>query len=158
MPKLKTRFIKYSERGFKNKFDNLIYGERKSNNKINLNVSNIIKKIRENGDEGLNYFVRKFDKINVNQINELFISKNTLKNAYDGLKKEQKKALNIAAERIKEFHKKQVPQNINYRDNIKVKLGLMYSPIESTGFYVPGGTNLSIISFNECYTCFSCWS
>ena len=140
MPKLKTRFIKYSEREFKNKFDNLIYGERKSNNKINLNVSNIIKKIRENGDEGLNYFVRKFDKINVNQINELFISKNTLKNAYDGLKKEQKKALNIAAERIKEFHKKQVPQNINYRDNIKVKLGLMYSPIESTGFYVPGGT------------------
>ncbi len=140
MPKLKTRFIKYSERGFKNKFDNLIYGERKSNNKINLNVSNIIKKIRENGDEGLNYFVRKFDKINVNQINELFISKNTLKNAYDGLKKEQKKALNIAAERIKEFHKNQVPQNINYRDNIKVKLGLMYSPIESTGFYVPGGT------------------
>ena len=34
MPKLKTRFIKYSERWFKNKFDNLIYGERKSNNKI----------------------------------------------------------------------------------------------------------------------------
>ena len=139
MPKLKTRFIKFSERGFKNKFDNLIYDERKSNVKINLNVSNIIKKIREDGDESLNYFVRKFDKINVNQINELFISKNTLKNAYDGLKKEQKKALNIAAERIREFHKNQVPQNLNYKDKIKVKLGLIYSPIESVGFYVPGG-------------------
>ena len=139
MSKFKTKFIKYSEIGFKKKINNLIYDERKSNDKINATVAKIIQKIRKNGDESLNYYVRKFDKINVNKIKELFISKNTLENAYNGLKKEEKKALKVAAERIKKFHKHQIPKNVNYTDNIKVKLGLTFSPINSAGFYVPGG-------------------
>ena len=139
MSKLETKIIKYSNRDFKKKFGDLIFEERKSNNKINVTVSKIIQKIRDNGDDGLNYYVRKFDKINVNKIKKLFISKTTLKNAYDGLRKEQKKALNIAAERIKQFHKHQIPKSLNYADNIKVKLGLTYTPISSAGLYVPGG-------------------
>jgi len=139
MSKIKTRFIKYSDREFKNKFDDLIYDEKKSNNKINTTVSKILKNVSKNGDADLNYYVKKFDKINVKNVKELFITNNTLKKAYDGLEKEQKKALNIAAERIKKFHKYQIPKNFNYRDNLRVNLGLTHSPINSAGFYVPGG-------------------
>ena len=139
MSKIKTRFIKYSDREFKNKFDDLIYDEKKSNNKINTTVSKILKNVSKNGDADLNYYVKKFDKINVKNVKELFITNDTLKKAYDGLEKEQKKALNIAAERIKKFHKYQIPKNFNYRDNLKVNLGLTHSPINSVGFYVPGG-------------------
>ena len=63
MSKLETKIIKYSNRDFKKKFGDLIFEERKSNNKINVTVSKIIQKIRDNGDDGLNYYVRKFDKI-----------------------------------------------------------------------------------------------
>ena len=139
MSKFKTRYINYSDRSFKKKFIDLIYDERKSNNKINFKVTKILKEIYENGDDGLNYCVNKYDKINVKKIKDLFISKYTLKKAYDGLKIEQKKALNIAADRIKKFHKHQIPKNFNYRDNLKVNLGLTHSPINSAGFYVPGG-------------------
>ncbi len=139
MLKIKTRFIKYSDREFKNKFDDLIYDEKKSNNKINTTVSKILKNVFKNGDDDLNHYVKKFDKINVKNVKELFITNNTLKEAYDGLEKEQKKALNIAAERIRKFHKYQIPKNFNYRDNLKVNLGLTHSPINSAGFYVPGG-------------------
>ncbi len=139
MSKFKTRFINYTDRGFKKKFDNLIYDDRKSNSKINKSVTKILKEILENGDDGLNYYVNKFDKINVKKIKELFIPKDILKKAYDGLKKEQKKALNIAADRIKKFHKLQIPTNFNYKDNLKVNLRLTHSPIDSAGFYVPGG-------------------
>ena len=139
MSKFKTRFINYSDRGFKKKFDNLIYDDRKANNKINISVTKILKKIIENGDDGLNYYVNKFDKINVKKIKELFIPKDILKKAYDGLKKEQKKALNIAADRIKKFHKLQIPSNFNYKDKLRVNLGLTHTPIDSAGFYVPGG-------------------
>ena len=45
MSKFKTRFINYTDRGFKKKFDNLIYDDRKSNNKVNTNVTKILKKI-----------------------------------------------------------------------------------------------------------------
>ncbi len=139
MSKFETRLLKYSDKSFKKKFDNLIFYERNSNDNVSLTVSKIIQKIRKNGDDGLNYYVSKFDRINVNKIKDLFISKNTLKNAYDELKKDRKKALNVAAERIKKFHEYQIPKSFHYTDNIKVKLGLTYSPIDSAGFYVPGG-------------------
>ena len=139
MSKFKTRYINYSDKSFKKKFENLIYDERKSNNKISITVSKILKEILVNGDVGLNNCVRKFDKINVKQIKELFIPKDILKKAYDGLKKEQKIALNVAAERIKQFHIQQIPKNLSYKDNLKVNLGLTHSPIDAAGFYVPGG-------------------
>ena len=139
MSKFKTRYINYTDRKFKKKFENLINDERKSNNKINLTVTKILKVILEKGDDGLNHCVGKFDKIKVKKIKDLFISKDILKKAYDGLEKEQKKALKISADRIKEFHKHQIPKNFSYKDNLRVNLGLTHSPIESAGFYVPGG-------------------
>ena len=139
MSKFETRYINFSDRSFKKKFKDLIHDERKSNNKINIIVTKILKEILENGDDGLNHCVSKFDKIDFKKIKDLFVSKDTLKKAYDGLQNEQKKALNIAADRIKKFHKNQIPKNFNYKDNLKVNLGLTFSPINSAGFYVPGG-------------------
>ena len=105
MSKFKNRYINYTDRSFKKKFENLINDERKSNIKINLTVTKILKEILEKGDDGLNQYVDKFDKIKVKKIKDLFISKDILKKAYDGLDREQKKALNISADRIKKFHK-----------------------------------------------------
>ena len=68
MSKFKTRYINYSDRSFKKKFENLIYDEKKTSNKINITVTKILKKIIENGDDGLNFCVSKFDKINVKKI------------------------------------------------------------------------------------------
>ena len=139
MSKIKTRYINYSDRDFKKKFENLINDERKLNNKINTTVTKILKEILDKGDIGLKNCVGKFDKISVKKIEDLFISQDTLKKAYDGLKPEQKKALNIAADRIKKFHRYQIPKNFSYKDNLKINLGLTHSPIDSAGFYVPGG-------------------
>ena len=63
MSKFKTRYINYSDRGFKKKFENLIFDENKSNNKIKTTVTKILNEILENGDNGLNDCVSKFDKI-----------------------------------------------------------------------------------------------
>ena len=79
MSKLTTRFIKYSDKSFKNKFYSLISDDKKISNKISFTVTEIIKKIKKNGDDNLKHYVRKFDKINVNKINELFISKKTIR-------------------------------------------------------------------------------
>ena len=58
MSKFKTRFFIYKDRGFKKKFDNLINDNSKSNNKINISVTKILREILENGDDGLNYCVK----------------------------------------------------------------------------------------------------
>ena len=139
MSKFETKYIRYTDKIFKKKFNDLIVDERKLNKRIKVTVSNIIEKIRKNGDDSLNYYVNKLDKIKSSNISELFISKKLLENAYNGLRKEQKKALKIAADRIKKFHKHQIPNDVSYKDHLNVNLGLKHSPIVSAGFYVPGG-------------------
>ena len=93
MSKFKTRYIKYTDRSFNKKFDNLINDERKSNNKINIKVTKILKEILAKGDDGLNYCVSEFDKIKVKKIKDLFISKDILKNAYDWTRKRSEKSI-----------------------------------------------------------------
>ena len=86
--------------------------------------------------------VKKLDGIETDKVENLRVSKSKLKLAYNNLQKDQQQALNFAAKRISSFHKKQIPKNFNYSDDLDVKLGLLYTPIEAVGFYVPGGKAL----------------
>ena len=134
-----TKIINIKDRNFKNKLNGLIRVDQKNQSNLYNIVFNIIQKIQKLGDSALIEFVNKFDSKKINKIEELFIPKNVLKNAYHSLKKEEKQALNIAAKRIKKFHTHQIPIDLKYKDNMEVKLGLKHSPIVSAGFYVPGG-------------------
>jgi histidinol dehydrogenase len=49
-------------------------------------------------------------------------------------------ALRVAAARIESFHRKQLPQGLDYIDDSGVRLGMRWRPIASAGLYVPGGT------------------
>ena len=117
----------------------LIHNNSKNNSNLHSTVSNILKKVEKGGDEALLNLVKKFDGINVKNIEELKISHKILKLAYKNLKKEEKEALNTAADRIKSFHKYQKPRDFSYKDDINVNLGLKFTPVISAGFYVPGG-------------------
>ncbi len=54
--------------------------------------------------------------------------------------KETLAALDVAAERIEAFHRTQLPQDVDYRDGVGVRLGARWTPIDAAGLYVPGGT------------------
>ncbi len=139
MAETETKIINFKDRNFKNKLNGLMRVDQKNQSNLYNIVFNIIQKIQKLGDSALIEFVNKFDSKKINKIEELFITKDVLKNAYNSLKKEEKQALNIAAKRIKKFHTHQIPIDLKYKDNMEVKLGLKYSPIVSAGFYVPGG-------------------
>src|SRR5207237_1438093 len=49
-------------------------------------------------------------------------------------------ALRLAAERIKDFHSRQIPLPIDYVDALGVRLGARWRPIAAVGIYVPGGS------------------
>ena len=69
----------------------------------------------------------KFSRGEINKISKKLIKK--LKNSID-----------IAFERIKKFHLKQIVKPYKYRDKFKNELSYSYSSIEKIGVYVPGGT------------------
>ena len=139
MDKFQSKLLKTSDENFKEKFKLLLQSRQTNQSNLYKTVYDIIEKVKKEGDLGLKELVQKFDKIKLNKIEELYISKNILKEAYLNLKKDEKIALDLSAKRIKEFHEHQKPSNIDYKDHIEVKLGLNHTPIEGVGFYVPGG-------------------
>ncbi len=49
-------------------------------------------------------------------------------------------ALELAAGRIEDFHRRQKPDNLRYTDAAGVSLGYRWTPVAAVGLYVPGGT------------------
>ena len=139
MTENKSKILNIKNKDFKNKIKDILRKDQKNQLDLYNTVFKIIQKIQNSGNDALINFIHKLDNIKIKNIDELYLSKNILKNAYDSLKKEEKQALNIAAERIKDFHIHQIPVDIKYKDDFDINLGLKYSPISSAGFYVPGG-------------------
>ena len=137
-----VKMLKKSDRHFDSELNLLL--NKDDDSKLNMfkTVFEIINNIRKSGDKALLEMVKKLDGIETDKVENLRVSKSKLKLAYNNLQKDQQQALNFAAKRISSFHKKQIPKNFNYSDDLDVKLGLLYTPIESVGFYVPGGKAL----------------
>lgn len=106
---------------------------------INARVKDILAQVRTEGDAALVELTNRFDRRKVNGIGELVISKEQIQAARNEVSKETLAALEMAAERIAEYHKKQMPSDLDYTDKIGVRLGNLWRPIEAVGLYAPGG-------------------
>ena len=118
-------------------FDNL-NSSSNVNTKVSDTVKNIIKDIRKNKDEALLKYVKKFENKKAN-LNNLEISQKTLKDAYNSISNDSKKALQLAYKRIHYYHSKQKKLSYSFRDQIDSKFYIQWNPIENVGLYIPGG-------------------
>ncbi len=135
----KTNFIFFDKPNFKFLIRKLLLRKNKNVDDVSEVIKNIIFKVKSNGDKGLLSFIKKFDDPNINKVNDIKVSYKIMKKAYQDLPLEQKNALKFTINRIRSFHEKQTPKNLDYRDELDVRLGLKFEPISSVGFYVPGG-------------------
>ena len=116
MIKNKVTKLNTFEVNFKSNLNLLLRNDQKTNLDIYNTVQNIIKKIQDFGDNALLDLVSKYDGIKVNKIKELKISQEQLKLAYTSLNIDEKQALELAAHRIKSFHERQIPTDLEYQD------------------------------------------
>ena len=108
------------------------------NTTVSDTVKNIIKDIKKNKDEALLKYVRKFENKKAT-LNNLEISQKTLKEAYNSISNDSKKALQLAYKRIHYYHSKQKKLSYSFRDQIDSKFYIQWNPIENVGLYIPGG-------------------
>ncbi len=115
---------------------------------IDLRVSEIIHKVKNNGDKALAEYCQSFDAFEVNLDKENPFQKNCSGYARK-LRPELKAALELAIERITDFHKKDLehfnPESWLFEGCYKEKLGAKINPIESVAVYIPGG-NAALVS------------
>lgn len=102
-------------------------------------VADILSAVRRDGDVALLAYTRRFDRLDAATVAELEVSPARMDAALAAIAPEQRQALEVAAERIAEYHAHQVQQSWQYHDAAGNLLGQKITPLARAGIYVPGG-------------------
>ena len=100
-------------------------------------VSDIIKNVRESGDEALFEYCEKFDGV---KLENLAVTQEEIDIAISQNEKRFVEILKKAAANIRRFHEKQVRNSFIINDEDGIVTGQKIIPVDRAGLYVPGGT------------------
>ncbi len=101
-------------------------------------VKGIIDTVRADGDSALITYTQKFDGWTP-VAQTLRMRKDDVAQIVLKCDPAVEVALQVAANRIRDYHQAQLPKNHRYEDATGVTLGWQYSPLDAVGIYVPGG-------------------
>jgi len=128
-----------SDAGFKAAFDDLLQIKRETDVDINDTVNAILETVRDQGDDAICDYTRQFDRFQVTP-ESLPITAKEVDDAFTECDGETLDALNLAANRITDFHRRQRPDDLDFTDEAGVRLGYRWTAVHAAGLYVPGGT------------------
>lgn len=124
---------------FEAAFRRLLTAKRESAADIDDAVAAIIDDVATHGDAALIEFTKRFDRVALTPAT-LRLSAAEIAEMAGRAPAETVAALRFAAERIEDFHRRQLPAAIDYTDALGVRLGMRWQPVAAAGLYVPGGT------------------
>ncbi len=133
------KILKVCDDNFEQEFNTLLQRADTDIHNIIPQVLSILSDIKANGERALLENVSKYDSWSPKNFNELKISEEDIHNAYKNLDSKLKDSLQIAYDRIYEFHLKNAPKGFLYHDKYSNMLGQNVLPVERAGIYVPGG-------------------
>jgi histidinol dehydrogenase len=124
---------------FEAKLSALLAYEGALNKQVADTVDEIISAVRTDGDKSLIDYSVKFDNVNAESLADLTINSRDIESAYKELNDTEKSALEVAAERVEQYHQKQKQNTWTYTDEYGSILGQKVTPLDRVGLYVPGG-------------------
>lgn len=133
------RRLSTQDQNFKQVFADLLAFETVSDPELLKTVDQIIADVRQHGDAHVLKLTQQFDRHPAHQFSDLELAQEQLKAAFDGLIVEVREALELAANRVREFHQAQKQDSWTYVDALGNTLGQKVTPLDRVGIYVPGG-------------------
>lgn len=127
------------EETFESDFSSLLSMKREQSADVNMQVSALIDQVRREGDAALIALTERFDGICLTA-ETLRFSTDEIDAAEAACEAHVLEALDIAAGRIEEYHRKYRPEDALYEDAQGVRLGHKWTAVDAAGLYVPGGT------------------
>ncbi|MEK9753011.1 MAG: histidinol dehydrogenase [Rhodospirillaceae bacterium] len=125
--------------GFEDAFKQFLGAKRETEQDVDDVAAAIIAEVRQRGDAALRDLTLKLDRFD--------LAENGMRIAADEIAEWAAKcdagtlaALQVAADRIRAFHEKQLPADLDFTDAEGIRLGYRWSAVEAAGLYVPGGT------------------
>ncbi len=124
---------------FERKFAKIVDARRESSDNVSGKVTDILAKVKAQGDKALVEFSQRFDGHSLSTDDDWSISPQRCAEAYEALDPKLRDALDLAARRIEAYHRDQIPANRDFTDDDGVRQGARWSAVDAAGLYVPGG-------------------
>ena len=131
-------FLNAEDPEFETAFKTLLGAKREDSPDVHSLVANIIADVRATGDRAVLQLTEKFDRLSLSPGTMRF-SKDDIAELCAQVNSEDRIALELAAERIRAYHQKQLPEDAHWTDESGAELGWRWTPVSAAGLYVPGG-------------------
>ncbi len=132
------QFLDAQSADFEAQFQALLSAKREDSPDVDDAVAAIIADVRGRGDQALIDLTAKFDRLTLTA-DKLPISAAEVDAACAEVSAEDRAALELAAERIRAYHARQMPEDQSWIDDAGASLGWRWTPVSAAGLYVPGG-------------------
>jgi histidinol dehydrogenase len=131
-------FLNTKDADFESAFQALLGAKREDSPDVDDTVAAIIKDVRDRGDAAVIELTSKFDRQDLTA-DTLRVSEDEVEAECAKVPEDARRALETAAERIRAYHVRQVPEDHSWTDPEGATLGWRWSPVSAAGLYVPGG-------------------
>ncbi|TMV15312.1 histidinol dehydrogenase [Arenibacterium halophilum] len=131
-------FLDAAAPDFETRFAALLGAKREDSPDVDAAVAKIIADVRARGDQAVIDLTARFDRIELTPATMAF-SPEEIAAAVEAVSPEDRAALEMAAERIRAYHVRQMPADQMWTDPDGATLGWRWSAVSAAGLYVPGG-------------------
>ncbi|MDZ7842235.1 MAG: histidinol dehydrogenase [Gammaproteobacteria bacterium] len=125
--------------GFDDTFESLLARGEEAGDAVTAAVTDIIKRVRRDGDPALIEYTGRFDRIEIARAGDLELEARHLDEALARISPDERDALEHAAARIRAYHEHQDQASWHYEEADGTRLGQRVTPLDRVGLYVPGG-------------------
>jgi histidinol dehydrogenase len=133
-----TQFLTTNQVDFKTQFQALLSAKREDSPDVDAVVADIIADVRKRGNAAVTELTSKFDRLDLSS-DKLAFTREEIMGYCSTVPRAERDALELAAERIRAYHAKQLPKDESWVDDAGVSLGWRWTPVSAAGLYVPGG-------------------
>jgi histidinol dehydrogenase len=123
---------------FEGDFTALLGIKREDSPDVDAVVTGIIADVRARGDGAVIDLTARFDRLTLTPDTMAF-TPGEIAAEIARVSIEDRAALELAADRIRAYHARQMPEDARWTDDTGATLGWRWTPVSAAGLYVPGG-------------------
>ena len=131
-------FLNSSDADFQDRFAALLGAKREDSPDVDDIVRDILHDVQMRGDQALIDYTAKFDGMDLTPETLAFTAEE-IDAECAKVPDDERAALELAAERIRDYHARQLPEDQSWTDEHGAVLGWRWTPVSAAGLYVPGG-------------------
>ncbi|MCX2783095.1 histidinol dehydrogenase [Microbulbifer thermotolerans] len=133
------RRLNAADSDFNAQLDQLLAWESVADKSVESSVAEILQQVRSRGDAAVIEYTNRFDRRQLTSAGEFQLSASAMAAALERIPHAERAALEQAAERVRDYHQRQLQVSWRYTEADGSVLGQQITPMERVGVYVPGG-------------------